>query len=163
MKKLFFSFVMLLPLFLLASHPVHISVTNITLSGKVFTIQTKMFKNDFQDAITQNLRHTINPAQLSKPDQKVIEQYMHTHLYFIINSQKVDKYKIDKIKFDEASVYLSFKIKVPKVEGNIILHNSLLTDLFADQKNLVIIKMKNYEKGFTFTAKNKEIKLEQAP
>ena len=159
MKKLFFSFAILLPLLVFSSHPVHISVTNITLSGKIFTVQTKMFKNDFEDAIAKCLKHTINTAQLSKQDIKAIEKYMQTHLYFIVNSKSSNNYKIDKIKFDDTSVYLSFKLKIPQPDGSIILHNSLLTGLFTDQKNLVIIKMKDYEKGFTFTAKNTEIKL----
>jgi hypothetical protein len=53
---------------------------------------------------------------------------------------------------DELSVWYFFSGTFPKNWNQIILKNTLLTDIFNDQKNLVIVNMNNTEQGFEFDA-----------
>jgi len=140
-------------------HPIHLSITNITYSKKYFHIQTKIFKHDFVNAIEKFSNHTININKLSKEDKKIIEKYLQAHLYFTDNSTKLNNYKIKEIKFDNTYIQISFEIKIIYKKGQLILHNSLLTNIFPDQKNLTIIKINNLERGITFTSKKTESKI----
>jgi hypothetical protein len=118
-----------------------------------------MFKNDFAQALFKAYSYRINTNSMQEQDKKAIEKYMHNNFYLIVDKKKTTNYTIDKIKFDETSVYLSFKIKTHRSFKSLTIHNSLLTELFRDQKNLVIIKLNDFEKGITFTAGKTEIKV----
>ena len=143
-----------------AKHPIHLSITNVDYnqSKKKFEISFKMFTDDFQQIIFQKYAVKINLKNINddKKSCEYINKYINEHFSLIINTQNIFledmKFKNSEIKDD--NLWLYYEIKYNKQATNVEIRNSLMLDLYRDQKNLLIFTYKKTQKAFTFTEKN---------
>ncbi len=140
-------------------HPIHSSVTNISYSTdkKAFEISVRLYKNDFQKVIFEkyNYRLQIDNSPLSDSAVFYMTDYIKRNLVFIIKKKGYNNFHFENCKTNFEAVWLTLTMPFKKNMSELIIHNSLLDDLFNDQKNLVIFSYQNEEQGFTFS-KNKE-------
>ncbi|MCF8374210.1 MAG: hypothetical protein K9H64_21485 [Bacteroidales bacterium] len=138
----------------LALHPLHITVTNIDYKkneGQI-DISIKLFKDDFGLVLYQKYKQQIDLENEQKPGESdsVITRYVEENFKLEIDQQKV-KLKLKDKKIDPEAVWLSYIIDIKHTVGELKLENSLLTDLYNDQKNLVIVNFDSRQKGFTLS------------
>ncbi len=140
-------------------HPIHTSVTNINYlpEKKAFEISVRLYKNDFQKIIFQKYGYRLNFEKNPPTDSAkfYMTDYIKRNLIFIVGKKGFNHYQFKDSKVNFEAVWLNLTLPFKKKPSAIILHNSLLYDLFDDQKNLVIFSYLNNEQGFTFS-KNKE-------
>ena len=161
MLKRVFIFFPIIAVLLGMKHPMHVSVTNIEYkqNNKFIEISSKMFLNDFISILeqTNNIKIDLSSssAHIEKTNQIMINNYFSTHFSVEINNHKIKftNFEFVEKKINEESIWLYFKIPNNKKIKNIKIVNTILTDLFSDQNNLLIISIDQEQKGFNLNSK----------
>lgn len=140
------------------SHPIHVSVTSIEYieSENAYQISMKLFKDDFETIIDYKYQidTDINNCMLNDSDTIYIIKYIEEHFSMKFDGKNSLKKKIFlPITCNEEAIWLSFKIQNIVPMHNVEIGNTLMNDLYNDQKNLVIFKHNDIEKGFQFNKK----------
>jgi len=158
MKNL--AFIIFLGFLLSVFHPVHVSVTNIEYSAKEqkFDISLRLFLDDFEHIITQKYGVALNIGKENelKNSNEYINKYINDNFSVKFNGKNINDKKLilKKKKIEDVTVWLYYEIKYKPVLKNVEIKNSLMTDLYRDQKNLLIFTYKKKQKALTFNKKN---------
>ncbi|PIP54584.1 MAG: hypothetical protein COX07_04560 [Bacteroidetes bacterium CG23_combo_of_CG06-09_8_20_14_all_32_9] len=148
-----------------AMHPVHVSVTNIDFNPKqkAFNISIKLFLDDFQGVILKNNNVDLN---LEKPNvlpdaDDYIKNYIQNNVKITINNSKFSQKKMKFIRkeISEGALWLYFTYQLPGKIETIQVENNLLNDYYPDMTNLVIMKYKELENGYTLNKHNTFFKI----
>ncbi len=143
-------------------HPVHVSVTNIDYNSKKksFDISIKLFADDFKKILDLKFDKNVNFE--NKKSNKYIDIYIKKNLKLIFNdndiNQKKNKFKGKKYKKNENVIWLYYSYKYTKNYKKIKIINTLMNDLYRDQKNLFIFTYKNIQKAIKFDKSKTEEK-----
>jgi hypothetical protein len=131
-------------------HPVHVSVTSIEYvqEKEMFSVFMKMNYDDFL------LDYKLSGADTQKTvfaviDRKAIgemENYLGKR--FCLISDKVDLVgKVYDIKVDGNDLKVRIEHSVKGKPGDIVVKNKIMTELYTDQTNMIIMKVNDYEEG----------------
>jgi len=140
------------------AHPVHISVTNVDILPKQHKIifSVRVFINDFNTIINKK-NHTqidFSKSPLLKDVKLLVSKYIADNLVFYFGEKENKKsplllsYKINK----DGAVWFYFEI--PKTNCNfekLSIKNTLLTDLYKNQTNLLILSYKDEQQAYRYT------------
>jgi len=156
-------FYILLVNFLLL-HPVHLTVTNIEFlpQKKYFIIQVRFFVDDLQGAILRETgQKIVFKNTKNKQDKELLNRYIRNNLKIVVDGYDLSKnYIIDKYVLEDITLWLYMHAKYKNTHfKSVKIINSLITNLYPDQQNLLIFVYKNQEKGLTFNSKKKQILL----
>ncbi len=141
-------------------HPVHVSVTNIDYSAKEqqFDISLRLFLDDFEHIITQKYGVVLNIGKENelKNSSEYINKYINENFSVKFNGKNINNKKLilKKKKVEDITVWLYYEIKYKPVLKNVEIKNSLMTDLYRDQTNLLIFTYNKKQKALTFNKKN---------
>ena len=146
-------------------HPVHLTYTNVEFnqSASRFEIMIKLFADDFNSIIQKKYGKDLklvdgNPV---KDANTFIDKYILEHFRLIIDGK--DKTKSDlkfvKMEFKELSVWLYYTYSFKGNVNIFSINNSLMTDLYSDQTNLLIFTFKNEQKAIRFSNQKTNEKL----
>jgi hypothetical protein len=144
---------------LLAAHPVHVSVTSLEINTEKDSIfiSQKMDTEDFKLLFYHLYEKEITPfagRDFSADELGVINGYMKDAFVLESGSSKLPLKFIRKDQ-DEESIWLYYTCPMPPDNvRTIMLTNSLLLQLFDDQTNLVIVTYQGKDKGYTYTYDN---------
>lgn len=131
-------------------HPVHISVTSIEIkpTQNEINVMLKLFKDDLKLAIFHNFEVEIDLMEDADTCSHIdlVNQYINNH--FSLLFKKALKMRLVGVDFDENNIWLKYKIVYKKLPKTIRIENSFFNDIYYDQKNLVIFKYNNFDKGF---------------
>ncbi len=144
----------------LYSHPIHLAVTTIEYneSRDEYDIMIRIFTDDLEAIINKryNVELNLSKENENKDCQKYIKNYIQDRLIISINKKNLSN-NMDFIKkehdADENVTFLYFRSKNSGGK-KVTITNILLTDLYDNQKNLLIFTYKNTQEAFTFE-KNK--------
>lgn len=137
-------------------HPVHVSVTTVEFNAdkQVFDIQFKFFTDDFCAIVfNKGIPGDVDSLlQVDNREEKIYE-YINTHFMLSANRDKSSKNRLKFVGINRVddSVFLRYEQKAQRKMDNITISNTLLTDLFMDQTNLLIFSYKDIQKGHQFT------------
>lgn len=140
---------------LLAAHPVHVSVTNLEINTARDTIYItqKMFTDDFDLLFYHLYEKNIKPVagkEFSSNELSLVNGYMKDAFVIEAGSAKLPLKFVKKVQ-DIESIWLYYTCPLPsKKIKTLMLTNSLLLQLFEDQTNLVIVTYKGGDTGYTF-------------
>ncbi|WP_448961092.1 DUF6702 family protein [Larkinella arboricola] len=134
------------------AHPVHTSVTQMQFNAaeKTFEVSLRVFTDDLEEALTRennNQRVRLNDKDANNP---LVERYIRKH-FGLINASRQRKpfrYLGKEQEMDATWIYVEVPYSEP-VEGS-ILQQSLLTELFDDQINLVNVSYLSQKKTVLF-------------
>ena len=134
-------------------HPVHVSLTSVDYAPKdgFVNVFVKMYLDDFLLDAEQYEDIFLKDNRKSK---KITEKYINQKFVIKANNKtlkgKINNFEVIKSLEDEIKVYMEYKTsRKPK---ELLIRNLIMTDLYEDQSNLVIIKIDNFEDGFKFTS-----------
>jgi len=140
-------------LFLFMLHPVHVTLTSVDYAPKDgrLNVFIRMYLDDFLLDTEQNEEIFLKDNRKSK---KITEKYINQKFIIKANNKtlkgKINNFEVIKSLEDEIKVYMEYKTsRKPK---ELLVRNLIMTDLYDDQSNLVIIKIDNFEDGFKFTS-----------
>lgn len=133
------------------THPVHVSVVNISIDGLLMNVRIQTFVDDWETAYFHYFGKSI---QFKEPENLKNEWFNH-YLYesFKISSEnRENRIKLikDTIYFNDLSMTMEMHAKLKEEPDSLYIYNSILTDIFADQTNLLIYSMNGQEKGIRF-------------
>jgi len=141
-------------------HPVHISYTYIEFnkSTNKFEILFKLFVDDFDEIITKKYGKILKLAngEPIKNSDKTIDNYIFEHFKLIINGKDKTKSELKFLKMEikEQSIWLFYDFSFKGNCNTFDLQNSLMTDLYQDQTNLLIFSYKDEQKALKFNLGN---------
>jgi len=140
-------------------HPVHVSVINIDYfsAKKEMDVSFKVFTDDFQLLFIHLYETKIgfNTKEEYWHAKERIDQYFNSHFQLSDNEKKYSL-KFMGLKKNDDSVWFNYKIENLESNKELKLVNTVLLDLYMDQKNLVFFKSGKTEKGYQYDFKNRE-------
>lgn len=138
------------------AHPLHLSITNIDSKNDSLQISIRLFKNNHSNTLNQYfiLTEAHSDTALAPPLSTL--NYLLSHFELTANNQSC-QLRFSHQQNDDLSVWYFFTGVFPKNWNQVILKNTLLTDIFNDQKNLVIVNLNTIEQGFEFDAKTTQM------
>jgi len=140
-------------------HPVHFSYTNVEYikDEKQFKILFKIFADDFDKIIFKKYGFKLGFENKKSPKnyKKIIKKYINENFKIFINNEEksVLKYDFHKFKDGEPTFYLYFTSKYKGNIKSVKIRNSLMLDLYLDQKNLLIFNYGKIQKAIKFDNK----------
>ena len=149
-----------LAFFVIGFHPVHLTVTNIEYNHekKKFEVSIRLFLNDFEKIIDYKNNVTLNLYKSNEISDanRYINQYIYEHLQIKVNGEVLPKkkYILTKRKKEDVTLWLYYDIKYSRSPKTIEVSDNLMTDLYSDQKNLLIFTIGGKQFPFEFNKKN---------
>lgn len=140
-------------------HPVHVTVTSIDYipSKDIFSVFLKMYVDDFLSDFNLSGLNTDNAdfSVINSKAKKEMESYLDRRLTISVNSY-LPKRKLLEMKVEGNELSMTMEYIVKKTPKVINVKNSIMTGLYNDQTNLVILKVGNFEEGFKLTPESEE-------
>jgi len=140
----------LILLFWLIFHPVHVTLTSVDYiqEDNSFEVFVKLYLDDFLLDAEQDEDDFLKEKNKSK---EIIENYINKKLIIKVNDIKLTgKVNNFEVLIDEVKVYM--KHETSERPKELLVQNLIMTELYHDQSNFVIIKVDNFEEGFKFTS-----------
>jgi hypothetical protein len=136
------------------AHPLHISITNITLENGMLKISMKTFRDDWETAY---FHYHSQVVDLKNPDQRAkpwLGEYLNSR-FSISLEEGSDEFPmtLDTIALEEEAMIIEMTCKLPSQPNSLYIYNALLTDIYPDQTNLVILGVEKKETGIKFDVK----------
>jgi hypothetical protein len=136
-------------------HPVHVTLTSIDYipekdSLKVFVM---MYFDDF--LLDLNMSGEIKQGEdYSAGDsipRGIMERYLHEKLIIRVNNKLLTGKLVD-LEIVDNEVKLNINYIPVKDPDLIVVKNLIMTDLYKDQSNFVIVKINDFEEGVKLTS-----------
>jgi len=160
MKRLFSLAFLLAVALQVFCHPLHLSVTNINRDHSRLDISLTTFIKDWVTAYFHyhgKLPDPDAPADAQHQWNPWYDEYLAKH--FRLTSEHHGEplvLNVGSVRFDEEeSMIVEMTAELPDNSDSLWIYNTLLTDIFGDQKNLVIFGSENNEIGIEFDARKK--------
>ena len=119
------------------AHPLHLTVTNIDIYNDSINVEIKIFQDDLSSII--DIKDSTN-----------IIKYTSNNLQIIIDSNIIHFYN-QQLLISDNNIIIIFKTYYNSSVNKITIINTLLSDTFGDQRNMVIINYMQQEKGIVFS------------
>lgn len=150
MKVILFTFCLfiLFKITTVQAHPLHITITNIDITGDSIKVIIRIFIDDFTLALMSENKIT-KTIKLTESNE-LINSYIKHHLILQTNKANLIL-KQSKSVFDDESIIIYLKTHIDSQPSELTIENSLLCNLYGDQRNMVIISYLKNEKGIMFS------------
>ena len=137
-------------------HPVHFSVINMEYNDKTeaFDISIKLFIDDFEKIINKNDNVVLNLGKENqlKDCNKLIDKYIKKNFVIVFDKKAVSK-NLEQKKFtvneNDKAIWIYYALKSKK-PIKVLIRNTLMNDLYNDQKNLFIFTVKDFQEAKKF-------------
>lgn len=154
----------LLLFFLMVFHPVHVSVTSMEYNKgeKIFLVSFKVFTDDFETIIERKYDVNLNLGredELKNADE-YFSRYFRESFSFMVNGEELNEPVFIEKKMNDIAVWLYYKYPISGNVEEVEIKNVIMLDMFMDQRNLLIFKCNDFEKGFVFNREKFEIQFQ---
>lgn len=159
MKK-FFVIILLFCAAHVWAHPIHVSIASFEYNDslKSFNVSYKFFSDDFEEIINQLYQLKLNLGKKNQMEEfdEYIEKYINSHVLLRIGNKENRQFNMTSFELGAESIWIYGTYQANLSEAGLTsIENTLMFDLFLDQKNLLILKMDNLEEGFQFNHRRK--------
>jgi hypothetical protein len=140
-------------------HPVHVTLTSLDFnSGKgVFKVFVKMYYDDFlRDCKLGGIREeNIDFSHNDSASFSVMEKYMSENIKVEVNDRQLEGKLLNvEVGDNEVSINLEYgKVKKPRT---VSVTNLIMTKLYSDQANMLIVRVNDFEEGVRLTSGSTE-------
>jgi hypothetical protein len=143
----------------LFAHPVHITFTSIEyMPGKdSFNVFVKMYFDDFLTDCKLNGNDIQNKdfSAVNVSSQDIMEKYLTKKIILKAND-KILTGKIMEMKLNGNEINLNLGYGSAGKPKTVTVKNLILTDLYDDQSNMIIMKINELEEGVKLTSADTE-------
>ena len=141
----------------LNAHPLHISIINVSIEGKVIHVSISTYVDDWETAY---FHYHSKPIDLTKEENYNGSWFVNALKKSIQIREEENSeplvFSTEKVTIDELSMTIEMHGELRKAPKSLYIYNALLTDIFRDQNNLVIVSLDNKETGMKFDYKTKQ-------
>jgi hypothetical protein len=117
----------------------------------------RLFYEDFQALINSKYNTLLDfkkENRISLKEQQYILEYLNSSFILFFNSQIPVKPVFLGWKVENMSVWFYFGMNFNSSIQKLIIENKLMSSLYTDQKNLLILNHGGKEEGFEFNQRN---------
>ena len=130
--------------FLFSIHAIYISVVEINSKNNNLEIVFKIFRDDLEDGIKNNLGKNVSIDSQYKVDlnNKIIQEYLNAVTSIKLNNEKKELLFLNFILENER-IKVNTKINNNSIIDTIEIYNEILIDVFSNQKNVIFFNIYN--------------------
>ncbi|MFA5819575.1 MAG: DUF6702 family protein [Bacteroidales bacterium] len=151
-KTLFFSIWLLF-------HPVHVTLTSIDYVPEMdsFKVFVRMYFDDFLRDNKLNGKEIQNKdfSTDNSSSRNVLEKYLAEKVIIEVNEKQLSG-KLQDINLVDNEISMNLVYSTGKKPKTITVKNIIMTDLYSDQSNMIIVKISDFEEGVKLTADKTE-------
>jgi hypothetical protein len=140
-------------------HPVHVTLTSITQIQDSDTLKVffRMYYDDFQrDYMLYYPEFKPGRGNVtSAASREALNKYFNDRVRIYIN-RKLLQGRLSDFSIDGYEIRLNLFYHSDKKPGNFRISNKILTSIYADQANMVYLKIIKYEDAIKLTADHTE-------
>jgi hypothetical protein len=134
-----------------STHPVHVSVVNITIEGVLLNVTLNTFVDDWETAYFHYYGKSIQLKNRANLEGEWFNEYFQKSFRIGVNtSDTVLELVKDTVYFNDLSMTIEMHAKLKDEPNSLYIYNAILTDIFADQTNLLIYSTDDKENGIRF-------------
>ncbi len=135
-------------------HPVHVTMTSIDYKPELstFKVFVRMYFDDFlrdcklNGVDVQNNNFSIDNATT----RNLIERYISNVVILKVNEKQLSG-KLNDMNLSDNEISMNFDYLAGKKPKAFSVKNLIMTGLYTDQSNMIIVKINNLEEGFKLT------------
>jgi hypothetical protein len=136
-------------------HPVHVTITSIDYIQKSDSFKVFVRMN-FDDFI---LDCKLNGDSIQKENFKginlssrvIAEKYIRDKILIVVNEEPLSG-KLQNMNVADNEISLNLEYSSEKLPKTIMVKNLIMTGLYADQSNMIIVRVNDFEEGVKLTA-----------
>lgn len=136
-------------------HPVHVTITSIDFNPGPgsYNVFVRMYFDDFltDSKLNGNVIKSADFSEGTSASKDAMEMYLSRKLIIKVN-EKLLSGKLHEMKVADNEISINLEYKGGKKPETIFVTNLLLTDLYADMSNMVIVKVNDFEEGVKLTS-----------
>ena len=123
-------------------HPIYISVIEINSIENNLEIVFKIFRDDLEDGIKNNLGKNVSIDTQSKLrlNNKIVQEYLNSVTSIKINNKKKKVFYLDFF-LENDRIKINSKIINNSLIDTIEIYNEILIDVFSNQKNVIFFNI----------------------
>ena len=141
------------------NHKFYVSVTDMKYNAKAKDLEviSRVFINDFEDLLQKRYDKNIHldDSKETAEAEKYIKKYLGEKMQVWLDGTPATINYLGK-EYDNDMVVLYLEVPDVKPFNKIKVRNTVLTDIFSEQKNLVHVEYKGDIKSLILTGSNKE-------
>lgn len=140
-------------------HPVHVTLTSIDFvkEKRALEVFVKLYYDDFLLECTNEGRKVKTGGYTgNENDLRVLmEEYLGDKIIIKINDREVHG-KLKDLSVQDNEVRVNLEYNDVKQPTSIAIKNLILTEIYSDQANMVIIRIGDFEQGLKLTSELRE-------
>jgi hypothetical protein len=139
---------------ILLTHPVHVSVLSIDFVPEIdsFKVFTSMYLDDFllDYRLNGGSDQNLNIAEGGSGSEEQICRYMNDKVILHINDRHIPG-RISNIEVSDGEIKMNLLYESPGKTRRVLVKNLIMTGLYSDQTNMVILRVNDFEEGVKLT------------
>jgi hypothetical protein len=136
-------------------HPVHITLTSIDFvpDHGSFNVFVRMYFDDYisDSKLNGNIVSAVDFSTGNSESRDAMEKYLNKKLIIKVN-EKLLSGKLHEMNVADNEISMNLEYGGGKQPNTIIVKNLILTDLYPDMSNMVIVKVNDFEEGVKLTS-----------
>lgn len=143
-------------------HPLHLTFTNLEFNtqNSRWILTIKVFSDDFATNLKMagEAESVASGRVKGSEADKALKKWLESRFLIWFDSKPVppDTWKFDGIRVKEDASWLMYTFTAPLPISEIKIRNTLLLDLYPDQKNLFVLVMGQTQSSHEFKNKDRE-------
>ncbi|TFG44150.1 MAG: hypothetical protein E4H43_00785 [Bacteroidia bacterium] len=143
----------------LATHPVHVSLMSIDYvqDQKLFNVFIRVYYDDFlidsgiEPADHKNLVFSGN----DEFTRKIISDYVNDRIILRVNNRQIEA-ELGNMDLSDNELRMNLFFGSTGRVNSITVKNLIMTSIYSDQANMIIVKVNDFEEGAKLTADETE-------
>lgn len=144
---------------LFAVHPVHVSLLSLDHSkeNNTFRMFVKIYFDDFllDAGISEEKGGVPDFSGANNCAYQVVEKYINEKIRIFVNNNIVQS-KLDNLDLSDNELRVNLTARTGKEIRSVTVRNLIMTSLYSDQANMVIVKVDDFEEGARLTPEETE-------
>jgi len=145
--------------FWLALHPVHVSLLSIDYAPdkELFNVFLRIYFDDFllDSGIKTEDQKKLDFSESNSFTKEVIGNYVNDKIRIIINKRQISA-ELENIDLSDNELRMNLFLRPISKVKIITIKNLVMTSLYNDQANMIIVRVNDFEQGVKLTAEETE-------
>lgn len=142
-------------------HPLHLSITNIVIENGSLKVILKTFPDDWETAYFHYKTKAIDLSLAENRSSEWFTSYLEKSFQIRLREgQDAIKLHTDSVLHEGESMTIELSAELSEKPKTLYIYQSLLTDIYPDQTNLVIVVNGKEEFGIEFDVSKHDEKVE---
>jgi len=139
-------------------HPVHVSLLSIDYDrdSDSFKVFVKVYVDDFllDSGISDNVQD-IDFSDLTLPEPARVVKYFDEKIVIYVNDKQLSG-KLTDMNLADGELNVNLLFNAEKKINTITVKNLIMTSLYNDQSNMIIVRVNDFEEGVKLTSEKTE-------